>query len=419
MLGNLAAPVFSLATGPILARSLAPEGRGVLAVSMAAMMFAPALLSGGLPAALLHFGARAQLTRRLLRQVLATALALSLLGTCLVLVYASRMDQIYQDSLWLVAAAVVVMLPLDCARGLLQASRSFGNASLEAWISNGLRFSGVVTLAAVHELTPVTATAVVLLSSVLATARWLPAIRSLARRAVSTTPDAITGRPFARYAAGSWIAQLASVSNVGVDQIVLGFMAASSDIGVYAVAVTWAQLPLFVVSASQRVAIVRAGTDWDDVFVARLTRLTIAAGAVVALGLAVVAPVAIPLLFGHGYEPAVRLSYLLQPGLLFGYGGYMYGSLLATRRRPGDQSWAESAGLVVTVGGLAALVPVMGIEGAAVTSTFSYVVTTSVLLRLLRRDGFREPAVLVTPDDLRWLVDRVRGRSEGGTGALR
>jgi O-antigen/teichoic acid export membrane protein len=72
---------------------------------------------------------------------------------------------------------------------------------------------------------------------------------------------------------------------------------------------------VFVVSASQRAAIVRAGTDWDDVFVARLTRLTIAAGTVVALGLAVVDPVAIPLLFGQAYEPAVRLSYLLQPGL--------------------------------------------------------------------------------------------------------
>jgi O-antigen/teichoic acid export membrane protein len=54
----------------------------------------------------------------------------------------------------------------------------------------------------------------------------------------STTPDAITGQPFARYAAGNWIAQLAAISNVRVDQIVLGFMAASSDIGVYAVAVT-------------------------------------------------------------------------------------------------------------------------------------------------------------------------------------
>jgi O-antigen/teichoic acid export membrane protein len=408
LLGNLAAPVFSLVTGPILARVLGPEGRGVLAVSMATLALAPMLFSVGIPAAVLHFGARGALTRRIYRRLLQIVTLLSVLATASMLIYAGLVGPPYERSLMVVALCLPVVLPLDCLRALLQADRRFGSASREAWITTVSRFVAIVALAATGLLTAVTATLVIVVTSTLATLSWLPKVGRMLAAGRGATEAAVSRGSFVRYSTAVWLGQFAAMSNVRLDQVALAFLIDEGQIGIYAVAITWAQLPLLVVAASQRVTLVRAGTDWNDAFSARVARLTILAGALIALGLAGAAPVVLPLLFGSDFQEAVLISYLLLPGMLAGFAGYMYGALLTARGRPGAQSIGEAIALLVTVTGLVILVPMFGVEGAAITSSACYAVTMSLWLVALRRSGFSESLGLVTAADVQWLGGYLR-----------
>ncbi|MCD4526938.1 oligosaccharide flippase family protein [Nocardioides sp. cx-173] len=408
LLGNLAAPAFSLVTGPILARTLAPEGRGVLAVSMATLALAPMVFAVGIPAAVLHFGARGALTRRIYVKLLQGIVGLSLVGTGAMLGWAWLTGPPYRDSLLVVALCLPIVLPLDCLRALLQADRRFGSASKEAWATTITRFAAILVLAAVGALTAVTATLVIVVTGTLATLTWLPKVRRMLAAGRGSSDLATPRSSFVRYSVAVWLGQFAALSNVRLDQVALAFLIDAEEIGIYAVAVTWAQLPLMVVSASQRVALVRSGTDWDDAFSARVTRLTVAAGACLAGAFALLAPVAIPLLFGQEYKEATVISYLLLPGLLAGFAGYMFGTLLAARGRPGAQSIGEVCGVAVTAIGLIMLVPHLGIHGAAITSSVCYAMTSFAWWFFLRRGGFSEPLGLVTTADVRWLTGYLR-----------
>lgn len=406
-LGNLAGPVFALATGPVLARALGPDGRGVLAVSMTALVFAPLLFSIGIPAALVYFGARGLLSWQLYRRLLVVALALGGAGSVLTLAYMAALGQTY-DTLLVVAVALPVVLVLDCLRGLLQADRRFGAIAQEAWLGAGIRFCAIIVLAWLDALTPVTGTCIVVLVSMAQTAPWIGKARHLLAAGAVATAVVAPGA-LARYAGATWLGQFASLSNTRIDQAVLAFFTSSKEIGLYAVAVTWTELPVFLVGAAQRVALTRGGTDWGDAMAARTTRLAIASGTVLAAVLALGAPFILPLLFGREFEGAVRLSYVLLPGVLVGFGGAMFGSLLAARGRPGSRSLGELVGLLVTAAGLVTVVPTYGAIGAAATSSVCYTAIAVVCWYFLRRTGFREPIVLVTLEDLRWLKEYLSG----------
>lgn len=379
----------------------------MLAVGMSAMFLVPSLFSVGIPAALLHFGARGALSRSLYIRVLGSVLGLSALGAFALSVYAAKAGPDYRDTLLVVAVGLPLVLPLDCLRALLQADRRFGAASAEAWMNTLTRFVGIVVLAAFDQLTSTSAMLLILLTSITSTAMWITrAARILASGRRSGTQ--VTRRAFLSYSSSIWLGQFAGMSNARIDQIILALLISAYDIGIYAVAVVWAQLPLMVVSASQRVILVKSGNEWDDAESGRVTRITTALGGAMALGLAVLAPLVIPLLFGSAFGGAVSLTYLLLPGMLAGFTGYMFSAMLAARGRAGSQTVGEVGGLIVTVAGLAILVPGLGVEGAAITSSVCYATTALLWLRFLRQHGFAEPVGLPSKGDLAWLRNYFR-----------
>lgn len=104
-------------------------------------------------------------------------------------------------------------------------------------------------------------------------------------------------------------------------------------------------------------------------------------GAVV-LGL--MAPFVLPALYGAQFDTAVGLAQILLVGLsVEGAAGvidaYLYGT-----GRPGLNSIAMGAGVVLTVALDLLLVPRWGATGAAIASTVAYLVTTASLLIVFR-----------------------------------
>lgn len=197
-------------------------------------------------------------------------------------------------------------------------------------------------------------------------------------------------RPLAAYGAAQIAALTPATLNRQLDQLVLSQTVPAADLGRYAVAVSLTLLPLPFVAAIGNVAFPRlAAQSRATAATHRLQRLAVLGSAGLATTmlalLAVAAYWAVPLIFGPSYRGAVPLLWILAPGAVFLACNQVVGDMLRGRNRPIFVAWAEGLAAVVTVVLLLALLPVMGVAGAAVASTVAYGIALAVMLRYLWR----------------------------------
>ena len=210
--------------------------------------------------------------------------------------------------------------------------------------------------------------------------------------------DARLVRPLAAYGVAQIAALTPSVINSQLDQLVLSQMVPAADLGRYAVAVSLSLLPIPLVGAIGQVgfpwlAAQRAVTSATR----RLQRIAVLASVGLSAGLlvpfAVVAYWLVPLVLGAGYRGAVPLIWILTPGAICLACSQVVGDLLRGRKRPIVVAWAQSLAAAFTVGLLIALVPIVGVYGAAIASTVAYGTALAAMLRHLWRlpDGGAAP----------------------------
>ena len=95
------------------------------------------------------------------------------------------------------------------------------------------------------------------------------------------------------------------------------------------------------------------------------------------------APWLLPWIFGAAYRGAVPLVWLLTPGGIFLACGQVATNLLRGRKRQLAVARAEGVAVIFTVVLLAALVPIIGVTGAAIASTVPYGISLALMLRCL------------------------------------
>ena len=195
--------------------------------------------------------------------------------------------------------------------------------------------------------------------------------------------------PLAAYGIAQIAAQTPATLNAQLDQLVLSQTVTPADLGRYAIAVSLTSLPIPLVAAIGNVAFPRlAAQQVVTDATRRLQRYAIVASAAIAAAmlvpLAVVAYWLIPALFGAGYGGAVPLLWILTPGAIFLACGQVVGDLLRGRNCPTVVAWAQGLAAIFTVVLLIALLPIIGVYGAAVASTFAYGVALAAMLRSLR-----------------------------------
>ena len=164
----------------------------------------------------------------------------------------------------------------------------------------------------------------------------------------------------------------------------------AADLGRYAIAVSLTLLPIPFVSAIGNVAFPRLASQARATAAThRMQRLAVLGSA--GLATAMLAPLAavaywlVPLVFGAGYRGAVPLLWILSPGAVFLACGQVTGDLLRGRNRPIFVAWAQGLAAVFTIVLLFALLPVVGVAGAAIASTVAYGVALAAMLRYLWR----------------------------------
>lgn len=216
------------------------------------------------------------------------------------------------------------------------------------------------------------------------------------------------------YSLPAYLANLVQLLNYRLDIFFVGFFVGVKGVGLYALAVSLAQLLWLVSGAASQVLLpnVAASTDQRAAQerTARASRLSLWLCMILAVGVAVVGQVFLPLVFGAAFRDSVPPLLWLLPGIVAFSVANVIGSYLAGIGKPHLNLGVALVGLVATVMLDFALIPSWGIVGAAIASSASYLVTTLAIIAMFVRET-GQPALnvlLLTRADMALLAATMR-----------
>jgi O-antigen/teichoic acid export membrane protein len=177
-----------------------------------------------------------------------------------------------------------------------------------------------------------------------------------------------------RFGSKLHVGTLAQWLNYSLDRFLLNAFLGPGAVGVYAVAATLGERLWMLPGAVGASLFCRTGGDLtnDADVTARACRNTfwLMCGACAAV--AILAPVLIPVVFGHDFAAASWVLLLLLPGVLMLTLGKVIAPYVCNRGRPAAATCISVGALGLTVALNLLLIPLLGIAGAAVASSISY-----------------------------------------------
>jgi O-antigen/teichoic acid export membrane protein len=238
------------------------------------------------------------------------------------------------------------------------------------------------------------------------------AVLLMVRHAVSDgfgAPDRELAGESVTFGAKSHVGGILATGSYRMDQWIVGAVAGSRELGLYAVAVAWFEglflLPMAIASVA-RPDLVRAGPEEAGRVTAGLFRSTLIVTGLFAAILAVAAPLLCTGVFGDDFSGAVEPLRLLAAGALGVSAAKLIGIALIAQRRPLLESASMGLGFVVAITLYLVLIPEYGANGAAVASTIAYTAAGLAAAVFLVREMRVRPAELIPrPADFASLVD--------------
>lgn len=377
-----------MVTGPILARSLGPGGRGEVAAAAVYSTLAALVLCLGVPNACAFFlGEGREQAGALLGAILRLATALLVpslaVGVLLVLGPVRSFSSAGKAAIIISVGFVPIALIQLSVEGMLRARGLLGVLARTRLFAVGVPAFLVVILWVFGLLSVGSVVAATLAGSI--TAFVYTSLRFSTR---PSRPARLL--PLLSYGGRSIVGLVAISASAGLDQAIIGPVLGARELGIYSIAVTVSGLPLLLPSsiASRAYGEVLAAAEKDrSLTAARYIRLSLLVTAIAVAPLVIIIPFAIPLVYGPAFRGAVAPSVaLLVATVAIGALVPMDG-VLAAIGRPGMGSLAQAVGTVVGVVLLAVLIKPFGIFGAAVATSVDFMVSAIVAAGILRRAG--------------------------------
>lgn len=421
-LAQLSLPISGLITGPVLARTLGPDGRGIYAAVLAPQAVFALLAHVGLPDATTYAVAKLRLPKgHVVRLVSRLTLAYSAVGAAVLFLIAPVLLHKTPDAIPLLRLAALTLPPQMILIVLRQATSGSGEfkwRNIERMTAGLLRLVGTILFAIVGWLTVWSAVWITLVTGLIGLPLLAVALfgwhvrRSLRLDPVTTRERPHLTRDLALYGLRGWGGVFAYFVNYRLDQAVLVALVSDRELGFYAIAVTLAELPQTAFMQLKNILFAEASARNSLELVARATRLLLFITTVLAIGGILVAPIFIPVMFGHAFRPAVPMAQILFVGTLPFLLDQVLAAGLLSLGLPGRRSIGQIVAAVITVTSLPVLCPVLGGIGAAWTSLIAYSTSAVISLALFRRTtGIRyRDILLVQVRDLRWLLKKLTGR---------
>jgi O-antigen/teichoic acid export membrane protein len=227
--------------------------------------------------------------------------------------------------------------------------------------------------------------------------------------------DRATMRRLFAFGIRSHASTVPSTLNYSLDQLVISAFLATTQLGLYVVAVTMSSFTVLVGAAVAKailpnVAGRSAGPD-RDLLARRLISATLIMSALISVPILVLASPLISILFGHSFAHAAGVARILLVAAVALSTNRALEAVLRGVGRPLDAGIAEFVALGATAVGLATLLPTLGILGAALASLAAYLISMVYMTRRATRSLGITQMQLLTPDHdaVAAVLGRVRG----------
>jgi O-antigen/teichoic acid export membrane protein len=414
---QLAAAVLSLLSVLVVARALGAEGRGAVAFLTAMTFLTANLATFGVQEANGNFAAADPRSRRALATN--SVLLALLLGGAAILILSGLIavfPGIAGDSdpaLRLVAFAFIPAILLQIfLRFLVQADYAFAVTNAAYVLAPALNVVGNGLFYAFGILSVNSAVGWWLAGQTLETV--LLAWYVQRRLAGFGKPDFQLLGGALRFGVRAHPGRVMLLGNYRLDQWLLGAIAGPRELGVYSVAVAWAEALWYLptaLAAVQRPDLVRAAKHEASRIAARIFRAAMFVTAACALVMVVAAPFLCVTIFGPEFQESVGMLRVLVIAAFGVAAVKLLGSALVTQGRPGLQSFAIGAGFVLSVTLDVILIPPFGGQGAAFAAAIAHTTAGLVVCTIFLRTLGGGPTDLIPRiGDLRWFAAKLSAR---------
>ncbi len=220
-------------------------------------------------------------------------------------------------------------------------------------------------------------------------------------------------RSAVRFGVQGYLASLLHFLNLRFDLLLVNLFLAPAFVGYYSISVMIAEKIWYVPDVLSVVLHPRVahGSDMDanrdTTMISRQTLLIITFCCLIIL---LTGRFAIRLLFSERFLPAVTPLFVLLPGVISASLSRIITSDLLARGHPRVALWAGLASLVTNIGLNLVLIPMFGVNGAALATTVSYSMNAIVVVSaFVRIAGVSVGSVLVPRrEDISVIADRLR-----------
>jgi O-antigen/teichoic acid export membrane protein len=381
--------VVTLVTGILIARQLGTTGRGELtAILTITTLMGWAFAAGCGQAAQYHQALNPERGGQLISTWLLLIAVLGVLAAVagealLPTLFAAQSPSTHQ----LARLYVVTAFLVPCSEllvGVLLGDHDFVFFNVFRVAQPAATAALYVALWVLHEFTLTSALAATLATGALGT--LVVAVRAIRRHGLKR-PSLELGRSSFWYGLRAHGTILAGLVNLRLDLLVIPAFLAASAVGLYAVATSVAWLIVAISSNLSNVVLsvaARQGAEGTRTVLFSL-QATLLIGAALALVLALLANVLVPLVYGPAFSGSVLPFRLLLPGSVLYAAATMLWSGLYAANRPFRAAISQLVGLAVTLVGLLLFLRQGGIVAAAIVSTASYGVVFAASLILYQR----------------------------------
>ena len=210
------------------------------------------------------------------------------------------------------------------------------------------------------------------------------------------------------------------VLNYRIDMYVIAFLTSLTGLGLYAVAVSGAEALLTATEVATVVTVPRIGAlprQEAAAFTARCLRYNLLLASMAAVGLAVVAPFAVVLIYGRAFASAVPSLQVLCAGVVaLSLIGVVTNYYTLNTGKPLVPFAMQLGSMAVCLGLSFLLVPLVGIVGGAVATSVSYIASVGAVLVWFSREEKIALSTILLPrrDDVVYLWSRISARRRDG-----
>lgn len=363
----------------MLARLLGPEGKGTLTALFIVPNIVVSMADLGIRQSSAYFiGRKIYKVQDVISSSMLLWILTSILSVIIVLLYyTSSLTTDYNLSLIFIGLAIIpVKILVSYFNGIIQGQLKIGNINVKVLLSFLVNLLGVILLVGIFNLGVVGAALVSLFVALSSLFYFLTVVRKTAKiniRYIKPIPQEMFKKGIT-FAVSLFILQL----NYKIDIIILENMVSVAEVGVYSIGAHLAELIWQLPAAISVVLFAKSANSKSDLEAslrsARLLRLSLAALFIVILIFGIVSNYFVTFIYGVEFQDAANVINILLPGVLMIVISKILHPSLAARGYPLYGLAVFIVPLIINIILNYILIPIYGINGAAIASTISYTI---------------------------------------------